>query len=81
MSSPSGRLIGAQQSGGCAMSDRDSDVKGVTIGIVVGGRPTLGINGVIGAAPIEAANSGLRVLGMHHEFRHLADEYFTGMAR
>ena len=53
----------------------------LTIGIVVGGRPTLGINGVIGAAPIEAANSGLRVLGMHHEFRHLADEYFTGMAR
>jgi 6-phosphofructokinase len=56
------------------MSDRDSDVEGVTIGIIVGGKPTPGINGVIGAATIEASNSGLRVLGMHDGFRHLADE-------
>jgi 6-phosphofructokinase len=63
------------------MSDRDSDMKGVTIGIVVGGRPTPGITGVIGVATIEAANSGLRVLGVHDGFGHLADEYFNGMAR
>jgi 6-phosphofructokinase len=63
------------------MSDRDSDVKGITIGIIVGGRPTPGINGVIGAATIEVTNSVLRVLGTHDGFRHLADEYFNGMAR
>jgi 6-phosphofructokinase len=45
------------------------------------GRRTPGINGVIGAATIEAANSGLRVLGMHDGIRYLADEYFNGMAR
>ena len=33
------------------------------MGIVVGGGPAPGINGVIGAAAIEAINNGLEVIG------------------
>ncbi len=47
-----------------------------TMGIIVGGGPAPGINGVIGAATIEAINNGLRVLGMYEGFRYLADEDF-----
>ena len=35
-----------------------------TIGIIVGGGPAPGINGVISAATIEAINSGKKVMGM-----------------
>jgi 6-phosphofructokinase len=43
-----------------------------TMGILVGGGPAPGINGVIGAAAIEAINNGLRVLGIYDGFSHLA---------
>jgi ATP-dependent phosphofructokinase / diphosphate-dependent phosphofructokinase len=47
-----------------------------TMGIVVGGGPAPGINGVIGAAAIEAVNNGLRVLGFYDGFSHLVAEEF-----
>ncbi len=42
------------------------------LGIVVGGGPAPGINGVIAAATIEAVNNGLRVIGIIEGFRYLA---------
>ncbi len=42
-----------------------------SMGIIVGGGPAPGINGVIGAAAIEAINNGLKVLGLYDGFRHL----------
>ncbi|HDO36465.1 MAG TPA: 6-phosphofructokinase, partial [Nitrospirae bacterium] len=39
------------------------------LGIVVGGGPAPGINGVISSAAIEAINSGLNVLGIRDGFR------------
>ena len=47
-----------------------------TMGIVVGGGPAPGINGVIGAAAIEAVNNRLRVLGFYDGFSHLVAEDF-----
>lgn len=47
-----------------------------TMGIIVGGGPAPGINGVIGAAAIEAVNSGLRVLGFYDGFSHLISDEF-----
>lgn len=46
------------------------------MGIIVGGGPAPGINGVIGAAAIEAINNGLKVVGFYDGFQHLADEHF-----
>ncbi len=43
-----------------------------TIGIVVGGGPAPGINGVIAAATIEAINQGKAVLGLYDGFKWLA---------
>ena len=40
-------------------------------GIVVGGGPAPGINGVIGAAALTAAGAGARVLGLLDGFSHL----------
>ncbi len=51
-------------------------MKQATMGIVVGGGPAPGINGVIGAAAIEAINNGLKVLGFYDGFRHLSSEHF-----
>jgi 6-phosphofructokinase 1 len=42
------------------------------LGILVGGGPAPGINGVIGAATIEAIRSGLEVLGIYDGFKWLA---------
>jgi 6-phosphofructokinase 1 len=42
-----------------------------TFGILVGGGPAPGINGVIGAATIAAERSGARVIGMFEGFRWL----------
>jgi 6-phosphofructokinase 1 len=42
------------------------------IGILVGGGPAPGINGVIAAATIEAINSGLEVVGIFDGYEHLA---------
>ena len=43
-----------------------------TLGILVGGGPAPGINGVIAAATIEARNRGVRVLGFYDGFKWLA---------
>ena len=51
-------------------------MKQARMGIVVGGGPAPGINGVIGAAAIEAINNGLSVLGFYDGFMHLAGEHF-----
>ena len=51
-------------------------MKQPTMGIIVGGGPAPGINGVIGAAAIEAINNGLKVLGFYDGFSHLAGESF-----
>lgn len=47
-----------------------------SMGVVVGGGPAPGINGVIGAAAIEAINNGWKVLGFYDGFRHLSAENF-----
>lgn len=41
------------------------------LGILVGGGPAPGINGVISAATIEARNNGIEVLGFYEGFKHL----------
>lgn len=46
-------------------------MKQPTMGIVVGGGPAPGINGVIGASAIEASNNGLKVIGFYDGFLHL----------
>lgn len=52
-------------------------MKQPTMAIIVGGGPAPGINGVIGAAAIEAINNGLKVLGFYDGFSHLAGESFN----
>ncbi len=47
------------------------------MGILVGGGPAPGINGVIGAAAIEANNNGLQVLGFLDGLSHLCDPSFA----
>ena len=42
------------------------------LGIVVGGGPAPGINGVISSVTIEAINRGLEVVGVRDGFKHLA---------
>jgi 6-phosphofructokinase 1 len=42
------------------------------IGILVGGGPAPGINGVIASAAIEALNSGLEVVGIYNGYEYLA---------
>jgi 6-phosphofructokinase 1 len=42
------------------------------LGILVGGGPAPGINGVIAAATIEGINSGFEVIGFRDGFKHLA---------
>ncbi|RJP39835.1 MAG: 6-phosphofructokinase [Phycisphaerales bacterium] len=48
----------------------------MNMGIIVGGGPAPGINGVIGAATIEAINNGIDVLGFYDGFSHLAAASF-----
>ena len=55
---------------------KGEQVEGMTaslnrLGILVGGGPAPGINGTIGAATIEANNSGLEVVGIYDGFEHL----------
>ncbi len=47
-----------------------------TMGIIVGGGPAPGINGVIGSAAIEAINNGLKVIGFVDGFSHLVAKEF-----
>lgn len=44
-----------------------------TLGILVGGGPAPGINGVIASATIEAINCGLRVMGIREGYRWLVE--------
>lgn len=43
------------------------------LGIVVGGGPAPGINGVISSVTIEAVNQGLEVIGIRDGFKHLVN--------
>ena len=43
------------------------------LGILVGGGPAPGINGVISAATIEACNNGVEVIGFYEGFRYLME--------
>lgn len=47
------------------------------LGIVVGGGPAPGINGVISSVTIEAINRGLDVVGVRDGFKHLAAGDYT----
>ena len=49
------------------------------IGILVGGGPASGINGVIHAATIEAINNGLEVIGIYDGFKHLMEGKVVGV--
>lgn len=49
------------------------DAKKRRMAILVGGGPAPGINGVIGAATIEAHNNGIEVLGFFEGFRYLME--------
>lgn len=49
-----------------------SDSSRGKLGIVVGGGPAPGINGVISSVTIEAINRGLEVVGIRDGFKHLA---------
>ncbi len=51
-------------------------MKQATMGIIVGGGPAPGINGVIGAAAIEAINNGLAVVGFYEGFKYLCSPDF-----
>jgi ATP-dependent phosphofructokinase / diphosphate-dependent phosphofructokinase len=48
------------------------------LGILVGGGPAPGINGVIHSATIEAVNHGMEVHGIYDGFKHLMDGQATG---
>jgi len=52
-------------------------VKRSTLAIIVGGGPAPGINAVIGAATIEAINSGMSVIGMYEGFKYLVSDKFV----
>lgn len=47
------------------------------LAILVGGGPAPGINAVIGAAAIEAANQGMSVVGIYDGFKHIASDKFV----
>lgn len=49
------------------------------IGILVGGGPAPGINGVIHSATIEAVNNGLEVFGIYDGFKHLMEGKLVGI--
>ena len=48
------------------------------LGILVGGGPAPGINGVIHAATIEAISNGLEVIGIYEGFKHLMEGKLVG---
>jgi ATP-dependent phosphofructokinase / diphosphate-dependent phosphofructokinase len=52
-------------------------LKGGKLGILVGGGPAPGINGVISSVTIEAINQGMEVLGFKNGFRHLVEGSLT----
>jgi len=50
------------------------------LGILVGGGPAPGINGVIHAATIEALNNGMEVVGIREGFRYLMEGKVVGQS-
>src|ERR1700730_12916163 len=48
-------------------------LKGGKLGILVGGGPAPGINGVISSVTIDAVNNGMEVIGFQNGFRHLVE--------
>ncbi len=48
-----------------------SEPKNEKIGVLVGGGPAPGINGIIHSVTIEAINNGLEVVGIYNGFQHL----------
>ncbi len=52
-------------------------IKQHKLAIIVGGGPAPGINGVIGAATIEAINRGLSVVGLYDGFKHISSDKFV----
>ena len=59
---------------------RESKAKDV-VGIIVGGGPAPGINGVISSATIEAVNEGKGVVGIMGGFKsHMPVDVFFGTA-
>src|SRR5512136_730832 len=54
------------------------NTQGGKIGILVGGGPAPGINGVIHAATIEAISNGLEVIGIYEGFKHLMEGKLVG---
>ena len=48
------------------------------LGILVGGGPAPGINGVIHSATIEAINNGMEVVGIYDGFEHLMQGELVG---
>ncbi len=51
---------------------------GGKIGVLVGGGPAPGINGVIHSVTIEAITNGLEVIGIYDGFKHLMDGKLVG---
>jgi 6-phosphofructokinase 1 len=56
----------------------DRDVRGERIGVLVGGGPAPGINGVIHSAVIEAVNNGMEVVGIYEGFKYLMEGKLVG---
>ena len=54
------------------------NTQGGKLGILVGGGPASGINGVIHAATIEAISNGLEVIGIYEGFKHLMEGKLVG---
>ena len=60
------------------MRTENDSLKG-KIGILVGGGPAPGINGVIHSATIEAVNNGVEVFGIYDGFKHLMEGKLEGL--
>jgi len=56
-----------------------NDTHNGKLGILVGGGPAPGINGVIHSAAIEAINNGLEVFGIYDGFKHLMKGELVGI--
>lgn len=54
------------------------ETRGGRIGILVGGGPAPGINGVIHSATIEAITHGMEVVGIYDGFKHLLEGKLVG---
>src|SRR5215813_8636325 len=61
---------------GCDTRTYTFGMKRGVLGILVGGGPAPGINGVIEAATIEAINNRFDVIGIYDGFQWLASEAF-----